>query len=117
MRHEESRLQINCVKVFRLRYPHFANLLFSVPNGGARRPVEASIMKAEGMTAGVSDLILLVPNVRYHGMCIEMKTRTGKQSDAQKEWQKAVTALGYKYAIIRSLDEFISIIDKYFVLT
>ena len=32
-------------------------MLFAVPNGGGRSRIEAGIMKAEGVTAGVSDLI------------------------------------------------------------
>lgn len=106
MRHNESIIQQNCVKWFRLQFPQLAILLFAVPNGGLRRKVEAAIMKAEGMTAGVSDLILLVPSKGYHGLCIEMKTEKGRQTDSQKQWQKHVEKFGYKYVICRSFDEF-----------
>lgn len=49
-----------CVSWFRLKYPAIGKLLFAVPNGGARSRTEAAIMKAEGVTAGVADLILLI---------------------------------------------------------
>lgn len=49
-----------CVGWFRLQYPAVGKLLFAVPNGGARSRTEAAIMKAEGVTAGVTDLILLL---------------------------------------------------------
>lgn len=113
MKHLESHLQQICVRWFRLQYPHLALNLFAVPNGGARKIIEASIMKAEGTTAGVSDLILLHPSKRYHALCIEMKTEKGRQQPSQKLWQKAVENRGYKYIIVRSLEQFRDEITAY----
>lgn len=115
MRHDESNLQIACVRWFRLQFPSIAPLLFSVPNGGRRDAVTGAILKAEGAVAGVSDLLLLLPSGVHHGLCIEMKTAKGKQSDAQKEWQKAVEAVGYKYAVVRSFAQFADLIDDYII--
>lgn len=112
-RHIESDIQKNCVKWFRLQYPKLASLLFAVPNGGARNRIEAAIMKGEGVTAGVADLIFLFPNSKYHALCIEMKTRTGKQQDSQKAWQKRVEAAGYKYSVCRSFEAFQELIWGY----
>ncbi|MCM1379546.1 MAG: VRR-NUC domain-containing protein [Prevotella sp.] len=112
-RHIESDIQKNCVKWFRLQYPKLATLLFAVPNGGARNKTEAGIMKGEGVTAGVSDLIFLFPNSKYHALCIEMKTPKGTQQDSQKQWQQKVEAAGYKYIICRSFEEFQSSIWSY----
>ena len=113
MRHDESNLQIACVRWFRLQYPSIAPLLFSVPNGGRRDAVTGAIIKAEGAVAGVSDLLLLLPSKNYHGLCIEMKTKTGKQSDAQKVWQKAVEEAGYKYVVVRDRGNFVFEVDLY----
>ena len=108
MRHTESQLQRQCVAWFRLQHRSLAKLLFAVPNGGARRLREAQIMKAEGVTAGVSDLILLVARGGYNALCIEIKTgsSSSRLSPAQKEWQELATAAGNKYVVCRSLDEF-----------
>ena len=126
MRHAESEIQQACVAWFRWQYPMYAKLLFAVPNGGGRSKVEAQIMSGEGVVAGVADMLLLVPTQRYHGLCIEYKRTAiryvdGKryvlktyQSPAQKEWQKAVEAVGYKYVVVRSLEEFIILINNYF---
>lgn len=114
MAHEESNLQIVCVRWFRLQYPSLAPLLFSVPNGGRRDRVTGAILKAEGAVAGVADLLLLVPNTNYHGLCIEMKTPKGRQSSAQKEWQVAVETMEYKYAVVRSFEEYRDLIREYF---
>lgn len=113
MIHEESRIQQICVKWFRLKYSKLARLLFAVPNGGARRPIEGKIMKAEGTLAGVSDLILLYPSKGFHALCIEMKTKKGRQQPSQKLFQIAVEDVGYKYVICRSFDDFMNEIKSY----
>ena len=113
MRHIESQLQQACFKWFRLQYPDLAMLMFAVPNGGARRRIEACIMKAEGVTAGVADVLFLYPNANYHGLCIEFKTKTGRQQQSQKTFQQAVERKGYKYVIIRDIDDFIRLIKSY----
>lgn len=84
MRHQESIIQQTCVRWFRMKYPQLALLLFAVPNGGARLRSEAAIMKAEGTMKGVADLLLLFPAKRFHGLCIEMKTPTGRQQPSQR---------------------------------
>lgn len=110
---QEHRLQCLCVAWFRLQYPKFAQLLYAVPNGGRRDAVTGKHLKDEGVIRGVSDLILDVPNAKYHGLRIEMKTKSGVQSREQKEYQKAVETMGYKYIICRSIEEFIQDIQIY----
>lgn len=114
-RHEESTLQRQCVAWFRIQYPKYAKLLFAVPNGGGRSRVEAAIMKAEGVTAGVADLILLIPRKGYGSLCIEMKTIASgsRQSSTQKAWQKATEEVGNVYAIARTFEDFQSIVNDY----
>lgn len=111
--HEESQLQRVCVRWFRLQYPDLAILLFAVPNGGARNKREAGIMKAEGVTAGVADVILLIPSGGFASLCIEFKTEKGKQQETQREWQQAAERAGNKYAIIRSFDDFRTEVRNY----
>ena len=125
LRHAESEIQQVCVFWFRHQYPQYALNLFAVPNGGGRSALEAAIMKGEGVTAGVADVLLLVPSGEYHGLCIEFKKKAYKyvgekvklvvtnQSAPQKEWQKAVEPVGYKYVVVRSLQEFIELINNY----
>lgn len=113
MYHEESKIQQSCVRWFGLQHRDLDGLLFAVPNGGRRGKVEAGIMKAEGVYPGVADLLLLVPSGEKHGLCIEMKTSTGKQSPNQKDWERKVAAKGYEYAVCRSLDDFIALVENY----
>ena len=46
-------------------------------------------------------------------MGIELKTKTGRQSDHQKAYQKEFDSIGAKYVVCRSLDEFIKVVDDY----
>ena len=115
MQHIESALQKNCVTWFRLQYPKIGRLLFAVPNGGARNAREAAIMKAEGVTAGVADVILLYPAMKYNCLCIEFKTGKNSQQPSQKEWQALVEAHGGKYIICRSFDQFREEIQNYLI--
>lgn len=110
---KEHRIQSACVRWFRYQHPECYHNLFSAANGGWRNKITAAKMKAEGVLAGVSDLILLKPNAHYPALLIEMKTRTGRQSDLQREWQRNIEKDGYKYIICRSLDDFISEVEAY----
>lgn len=112
-RHIESELQRRCKRWFDYEYPHFAKMLFAVPNGGLRGKREASIMKAEGITAGVADMILLIQRRGYGSLCIEFKTEKGRQSDNQKEWQKIAESNGNRYVIVRSFNDFVKEIVDY----
>lgn len=110
---EEHKIQCACVRWFRLKYPKLQNILFAIPNGGRRDAVTGAKLKEEGATSGVADLILLKSNYQYGALCIEMKTKSGRQSDTQKKWQKEVEATGNKYIVCRSLDEFMKTITDY----
>lgn len=57
MKHHEHNLQTACVRWFRYQYPK--DIILAVPNGGSRdNKKEAARLKAEGVLAGVSDLII-----------------------------------------------------------
>lgn len=107
-RHIESGIQQACVDWFRWMFPHF--LIFSVPNGGSRNALEAANLKKEGVMPGVSDLIV-VANEKV--LFVEMKAGKNRQQQTQKDFQKKVEALGFKYVVCRSLDEFIAAIEEW----
>lgn len=115
--HNESSMQRICVGWFRLQYPEHALMLFAVPNGGGRSPIEAAIMKAEGVTAGVSDLLFLEARGGWGCLCIELKYGPkAKQSEAQKAWQLATQRAGNRYEVAHSFEEFKTIMDDYMSL-
>ena len=102
----ESQIQKDCVVWFRHRYESIEPLFFSVANGGARNAWTSKIMKDEGVRAGVSDLILLIPRHGFAALLVEMKTPDGKQSDSQKTFEKLATQYRYKYVVVRDLTTF-----------
>lgn len=110
---KEHRLQTTCVRWFRLQHRDMAASLFAVPNGGRRDKATGARLKAEGVVAGVSDLILLKQRGGYGALLIEMKTATGSQAKSQREWQGIVEADGYKYAVCRSLEDFTREVEWY----
>lgn len=111
--HHESKLQIDCVELFRYQFPIFSKVFFAVPNGGRRNPREAGIMKAEGVTSGVSDLILLVPMKGFHGLCLETKFGDNGLSKDQREFKTQVEFHGFKHVTFWSKQEFILAVCEY----
>jgi VRR-NUC domain len=74
---------------------------FHPANGGFRRPVEAAILKGLGVRAGVPDLIACRGGRFY---ALELKTDTGKLSDAQEQVLAALREAGAEVAVTYGLD-------------
>ena len=112
----EGRIQSSCVAWFWNTYPQYRELYFCVPNENAREDSNAStgaIRRSMGVVKGVSDTILFLARGKYHALCVEFKTEVGRQSDAQRLWQSKVEAQGYRYEVVRSLEEFKRLIVEY----
>ena len=97
----EARIQSAVVAYVRAVAPEL--LIFAVPNGGYRAPVEAARMKWTGTVAGIPDLCIIAPGGRVQFM--ECKTSTGRLSADQCIVHEALTALGSPPAIVRSVDD------------
>lgn len=112
----EGRIQSSCVAWFWNTYPQYRELYFCVPNENAREDSNAStgaIRRSMGVVKGVSDTILFLARGKYHALCVEFKTEIGRQSDAQKAWQLKVEQQGYRYEVVRSLEQFKKLIKEY----
>lgn len=113
-RQEEARLQAECYAWAWNERPITRRVLFHVENERTDgNKVDGARRRAMGLVAGVSDLLLLLPRGRYHGLCIEMKTPDGYQREEQKTWQALVEANGYRYEVIRTKEDFQELIDNY----
>ena len=111
---DEEILQTACITWFDYQYPHLSKLLFAVPNGGSRHKIEAKNLKKQGVRAGVSDMILLVPGIDSQFLCLEFKTTIGKQSKEQKEFENNISKYSAgEYVLIRSFEEFKNYIEYY----
>lgn len=125
----EGQLQIACVRWFRLQYPAYASLLFHPKNeaDGATSGKKIAINAAAGVVPGVPDLILALPSYKngkngalnrgtevFYGLGIELKYgKTNNQTAHQKRFQGYWQCAGYKYALCRSLEDFIKVVNDY----
>lgn len=106
MEKTEAKIQQEMVQWFRnnycLKHHNPRHLIFSVPNE-SQNVQEAGYKRAIGLMKGVSDFII-VRNSEV--LFFEVKTERGRQSREQIEFQLAVEALGFRYTVVRSLEEF-----------
>ena len=97
--------------------PEFVGaFLFAIPNGGSRHMLEAKRLKAEGVRAGVPDLMFPVPVGKYHSLFIEMKRSNGVPSDVskeQKEWHLKLINKGFAVAVAFGFMHAVQIITDY----
>lgn len=115
----EGRIQSQCFVHFHNTYPEYRGLYFAVPNENSRadsNSATGAIRRAMGVTAGVSDSLMLIPRGKYHGLCIEYKREDGRQSRVQVEWQRKVEAQGFRYEVVRSLEQFKELVREYLEL-
>ncbi|HEX7386258.1 MAG TPA: VRR-NUC domain-containing protein [Castellaniella sp.] len=98
MNHIEDDHQAALIRWARLQSkttPELA-LLLHIPNGGRRNIREAARLKAQGVRAGVPDLLLPVSRFGRHGLWIELKApKNGRVSADQKQWIEDLNKQGY----------------------
>ncbi len=112
----EQRTQSEIVRFYNNEYclAHHAKrcLIMSIPNGGERNKVAGMMSIASGEYAGASDLLVI-----HYGqvLFVEVKTADEKKSfqkPKQKLFQQHVESMGFKYFIVRSLEEFKAMLEK-----
>lgn len=107
MSKSEAAIQQEMVVYYRNKYclKHHKprHLIFSVPNENTAGYLVMRTLLLTGLLSGVSDLIVVKPN---KVIFIEVKTATGSQSANQKKFQTTVEGLGFRYHVVRSLEQF-----------
>lgn len=76
-----------------------AKFITAVPNGGERYAAVAARLKAEGVKAGVPDLLWLWPRGRHVGLAVEMKHGKNKPTEEQARWLLHLTRQRYLCAV------------------
>jgi len=104
----EYTLQAACVKLFKLLKPQEEGRLFLNLNNPRSR-TNGHFLKGIGLTAGVADMTYLSDN---GAIFLEFKAPKGKQSLSQKWWQGVVEAVGYRYVVISSVEQFQKLLDE-----
>lgn len=84
-----------------------SEFLFHIANGELRDKVIATKLKKMGVMAGVADLFLMLATPAYHGMFIEMKSRSkpSKLSKSQLAFAQKSKDQGYWYVVARGWEE------------
>ena len=102
---EEDKIQEAIIVAIRYLYPK--SIIAAVPNGGMRNLMEAVRFKRQRVLAGFADLIFL-----HKGECIffEVKALKGKQTENQIAFETNVKSQGFKYYVVKSVEEVLNII-------
>lgn len=94
-------------------YPEL-QLMYHIPNGGARDRVTGARLKAQGVKRGVPDICLPVARGGKHGLYIELKRqRGGRVSEDQRMWLDELDKQGYAVAVCRGWQEAAAEIKQY----
>ena len=88
-------------------------IAFHVPMGGARKPIEAAILKGLGAKAGIPDLIAL-HNGKF--FALEIKTDTGKPTTTQLECISQINAAGGYACVAYGLDACLRVLETWGLL-
>ena len=84
-------------------------------NGVKLSPGQAAKCKRQGMVAGIPDLFWPFPSHGYHGLYIELKTRTGRTSKIQRECMRYLKSVGYKVVVAHGWYEARKVLEAYIV--
>lgn len=112
--HDDQVAFVTWAREHRTVFPELRNL-FAVPNGaklpytvnanGERHSRQGVHLRAEGLEAGVPDLLLAVARCGYHGLFLEMKRKGNKPTAEQLDWHARLKAEGYAVVIPYSAEE------------
>lgn len=116
MNHAESQIQISIAGYLAVALKGLPATFFAVPNGGKRASKvdrdgrryspEAGRMRAEGVRAGVADIIVMTGEpLRSLKIGLEVKAPKGVVSKDQKEWRTDFERAGGIYFVVRSIDD------------
>lgn len=105
MRNEEHQVQVAIAQYLNMRKLCW----FAIPNGGKRNKVTASIMKAEGVKAGIPDICIIHDGQAYFLEVKKPKTTTpkGHLSAVQKERIEEIREAGGEVAVVYSVADVI----------
>jgi len=111
MFNEEYHIQIAVIRWMQMQYPH---ILFTIAPSGMKLPIGvATKLKRMGYSKGTPDIMIFEPRGEYHGLFIELKTKTGRITPAQLAWIEMLTVRDYYATVCRSFDEAKDTIKKY----
>ncbi|WP_166219749.1 VRR-NUC domain-containing protein [Pseudomonas atagonensis] len=100
----EGQEQAALMRELELCYPAVFDLIYHVPNGGHRVKAVAAKLKAQGVKAGIPDLVLSMARGGYFGLYIEFKATPPNDaavSASQQERLRKLNEQGYLAIVCR----------------
>jgi hypothetical protein len=97
-------------------HKNIGDFAFKITNeAGSRSAYEMKSLVNRGLREGFPDIGIMIPNddLKLHGCFIELKTKTGRVSNAQKIWLERLTSQGYLAKVCYGLDSAIETINMY----
>lgn len=115
-KHQQAVIKWSQQPAVRSRWPELA-LLHHIKNETREGAAQVAVDKAMGVKAGVPDLCLPVARDRYHGLYIELKTETGRTSEAQKWWGEKLLEQGYMFEVCHGWKSAVGVLEWYLSLS
>lgn len=95
--------------------PSLRNHTIKIHNEGKCSEFVGAKLNAQGRLTGASDLFFAWPTSSYYGLFIEMKSMTGKPTQAQLVFIDRMNRVGYYACVANGADAAINIIKDYLV--
>jgi|SRR3989304_7366556 len=123
---EEHNAQVLGVRICRMRWPILNTLMWAIPNGGSREARTGAMLKSEGVTKGVWDLMVAVGydfgilSVKWcPGMIIEMKSKSAFArkncglTDEQIVYRDAMAGQEWRYEVCDSANAMVAAVERH----
>ena len=75
-----------------------------------QRAAEWSRLQAQGVKPGLGDVLVLAAG---YALWVELKAGANQQSDAQLAMQNAMAFLGHGYAVVRSVEQLVDVLEQH----
>lgn len=110
MNRQQPEYRFQCALIRHLRARLMPGVYFnSLPFGEYRTKATAARLAAMGVRPGMADLIFLKDS---HAICLELKVKPNKQSEAQIQFQADWEAAGGHYFLAFTMDEALSTLER-----
>ena len=111
-KHQQAVIKWSQQPSIRAQWPELA-LLYHIKNETTEGAARVAVDRAMGVKKGVPDLFLPVPRRHYHGLYIEMKTETGRTSEAQDWWGEKLLEQGYMWEVCHGWQSAVRVLEWY----
>ncbi|NIC05244.1 VRR-NUC domain-containing protein [Halomonas sp. DX6] len=92
------------------------DVIYHVPNGGARHGKTGADLKKQGVKPGVSDLVVMDARGGWHGLYLEFKATPPKHAalaTSQRDWLALAESRGYCALLARGYEEAKAVLSWY----